>query len=95
MIVAFARKPQNLEEVISGCNSLKKSKIEMVIELDDLEFNKLTDDFYNSNPVFENMGGSMNGITYVIKITNTKTNQVIYVNPEGYDYARYVGLEVK
>ena len=95
MIVAFARKPQNLEEVISGCNSLKKSKIEMVIELDDLEFNKLTDDFYSSNPIFENMGGSMNGITYVIKITNTKTNQVIYVNPEGYDYARYVGLEVK
>ena len=37
-------------------------------------------------------GGEI-GKTQVIQVTNTDTNESIFINPEGYDYARYVGIE--
>ena len=92
--VSMNRKPYNISEVIKntyGC--LEICEIVKVKYVDNKEWDKITSDFYQPNTIYENIGGwGGGGYVQVLQIINEKTNENIFVNTEGYDYARYVGV---
>tara|TARA_R100001594_G_scaffold56609_1_gene90495 strand:+ start:312 stop:749 length:438 start_codon:yes stop_codon:yes gene_type:complete len=108
MEVIFTRKPCDIKEAIStiskyGGNSFKV-KVMKTIELNNSEFKKFTDNFYNNDSRLEKIGGGdENGYAKVVKIENIGDDHLyqsypfteIYINTEGFDYARYVGFDVR
>ena len=98
MKVAFIRKPQDLKEVkntvrkFSG--SIESVEITHEVTLNNRYFNDLTNNFFQSIASFSGKGGVINGMTQAIKIVNHDTQEEIFINPEGYSYARYVGIRI-
>jgi hypothetical protein len=84
------------EELKAGNNNIINT-VEVVedIKLSEKEYCNLTNNFLqNNDKMFSGKGGvNKDGIAKAIRITcpNRKT---FFVNPEGYDYARYVGLSL-
>ena len=96
--INFVRKPVNLvdlqDSIQKSNNSIEKVKIIGVLKYGVKQWEKLTNNFYLENPYFSNKGGiDKDGYTNVIMIINTITKEKLFINPEGYSYARYVGLE--
>ena len=95
--VRMERKPCHIGDVKVG----EFSTIEECIVVNDLEvankeWKDIVNDFFKHNDIWENIGGSNEqDMTLVTRLTNKVTKEVIFVNTEGYDYARYVGIEVK
>ena len=87
------RKPSNIKEVIKNQFS-SNTKCLVVKEkiIDNKKYNNLINDFYQQTNIYEKIGGYNGVYTEVIKIINKKNNDCFYVNTEGYDYARYVGI---
>ena len=96
--VKFYRKPSNLKELKNKLQkyggSIEKVLITDVLKLNNKEWINFTNNFFQHNPSFENQGGiNKLGLTNVIMVINTKTFERIFINSEGYNYARYVGIE--
>jgi|TARA_Y100000034_G_C6775311_1_gene346164 bifunctional ADP-heptose synthase (sugar kinase/adenylyltransferase) len=93
----FVRKPENLTEVKEKVKKyggeIETVEIKCNLNLVTNSWKRLTSNFFQKITHFENFGGVINGKTQVIQVTNTDTNESIFINPEGYDYARYVGIE--
>ena len=91
--IAMCRKPGNIKEVEqrqfaanTNCLVVKKKYIS-----NDL-YKNLINDFYQQNEIYEEIGGYNGDYTEVIQIVNKETKDSYYVNTEGYNYARYVGV---
>lgn len=87
------RKPSNIKEVIK--NQFSTNTKCLVIKeklIDNKQYNNLINDFYQHTDIYEQIGGSNGLYTEVIKIINIDNNDCFYVNTEGYNYARYVGI---
>jgi hypothetical protein len=84
--------------------SLKAGKIEEIktveviedIKLSDWEYRELIKSFpKGDNKMFSGKGGvNKDGIAKTIRII-CQNHETLFINPEGYDYARYVGLSLR
>lgn len=91
----FGRKIPDLEELKSltkqAVKEGKKGKaytINREVELTDKEFQKFADNFLRDQPWIKK------GDT-CIRVKNINTGETVLVDPQGYDYPRYVSLEIK
>ena len=94
--IIFTRKPYNLSEV-SKSGIATDCKVVETIKLDKDEFEDFTSDFYRESGVmFEGLrlGEMEDGLTRVLQIINSDNGNEIYVDTQGYVYARYVGYEL-
>lgn len=96
----MCRKPYNIEAVEKKeYSTLDECIVIKNIHVDDSTWRQVTEDFYEDWAMWDKIGGSLeiNGayLTMVCKLINEDTGECVYVNTEGYDYARYVGLELK
>ena len=64
--------------------------------LDDEDFKKFSSDFLENQPWILPEDGGVNraGEIRCIRVINSCTGEKVLVNSEGYDYARYTGLEL-
>ena len=94
------RKPYDMNDVVKAeYSTLDECIVVKNIYVDDYQWKKVTSDFFEDWAMWDKIGGSLeiNGtyLTMVCKLINEDTGECVYVNTEGYDYARYVGLELK
>ena len=95
--IIFTRKPYNLSEESKSGSGVSDCKVVETIKLDKDEFEDFTSDFYRESGVmFEGLrlGEVEDGLTRVLQIINSDDGHEIYVDTQGYDYARYVGYEL-
>lgn len=90
MKAIFARKPFSLEDACFGGRPVE-IQVQETRELTADEHDAFTDDFSRPRPWLAGKGGSSNGRDLVIEVT-APDRKTLYVNPEGHDYARYVGI---
>ena len=90
--IPMNRKPYNMEEVKQNefssnteCCVVKKKYVSNKV------YKNLVSDFYQDNDIYEKIGGGTD-YTRVIQIINEETQETYFVNTEGYNYARYVGI---
>ena len=94
--VSFTRKPCDINDIAKNHGSLEYCKVEKNLLLTNKEYRELCKDFFKDNEtLFEGIGGfSRDGSsTRVIRVINKQTRETLYINTEGYNYARYVGFE--
>lgn len=93
--IRFARKPVSLAEVKAvaenGSYRFERVQISETVNLSSQEYDVFTDGFLRDRSWLAGKGGAMNGVNQVIAVTAPQRT-TLYVNPEGYDYARYVGI---
>ena len=96
--VQFVRKPAHFRDY-QECIQKKyygpvlPCQITKTIKMSVDEFQEFTNNFYkNQQELLGNSGGVKNGLIQVIKILGG--NFTLYVNTEGFNYARYVGFEI-
>lgn len=74
---------------------LERVIVKKTITVDNEKWIYLTRDFYEEHPEWEQIGGNekINDTDYlqVVKLINSETGEAIYIDTEGYNYARYVG----
>lgn len=96
------RKPNDLEDLKRFHNKHKndpkeKYMVVYTMELTNDEYNEWTSSFLGDFPfgkIFKKYGGtSKDGKTTEVVRIKSKNKPTLYVDPEGYDYARYVALE--
>lgn len=96
------RKPNDLEDLKRFHNKHKndpkeKYMVVYTMELTNDEYNEWTGSFLGDFPfgkIFKKYGGtSKDGKTTEVVRVKSKNKPTLYVDPEGYDYARYVALE--
>jgi len=94
--VGFVRKPFNLEEVTAVLKErnteLAPSKVIETWDMSAEEYDLFVSDFFTRHPRLKGKGGRIGDLFEVIEI-NAPERKTLYVNPEGADYARYVGFE--
>jgi|7_EtaG_2_1085326.scaffolds.fasta_scaffold47296_2 hypothetical protein len=96
MELIVARKPSNMDDFYNWVEyTPTKAMIIEVIHLDNNTYEELTNDFYKSYQFLSGKGGCSNGVDLFIEIINreNKEKPKLYVNPHGFDYARYVGIK--
>ncbi len=95
--VKFARKPANLQEVIAAVIPAAAHTYEVEVQehvaLDTAEYEALVQNFMASRPWMKDKGGINGNFRRAIKVT-CAGKATLFIDPSGYDYARYVGLEV-
>ena len=96
----MCRKPYDINAVAKKeYSALQECIVIKNIYVDEDTWWKVTSDFYKDWAMWDKIGGSLeiNGtyLTMVCKLINHDKGECVYVNTEGYDYARYVGLELK
>ncbi len=91
----FGRKISNLEELKTLTDEAiregKKGKaytINKEVELEDEDFQKFASNFLRDQPWIEKEDTC-------IRVKNKETGETILVDPQGYQYCRYVSLEIK
>lgn len=93
--IRFARKPSSLQEMKAEINSsgceIAKCQVAETIQLTAAEYDAFTRLIYKEWPWLEGRGGDRNGIRQVVAITAPE-RETLYANPEGYSYARYIGM---
>ena len=61
-------------------------------KLSSSDYDKFTADFFASQPWLDGKGGiDEDGTRHVIQVT-AQDRQTLHIDPQGYDYARYVGI---
>lgn len=95
IMIKFARKPYDLESMRAAvrCTSTER-RASVVVEAREMtaeEYDHFTRNFMRNHPWLDGKGGSLGGRLQVIAVTAPERD-TIYINPEGYSYARYVGL---
>lgn len=95
--VKFARKPANLQEVIAAvippATHTYEVEVQEHVALDNAEYEALVQNFLASRPWLKDKGGINGNLRRAIKVTSAG-KATLFIDPSGYDYARYVGLEV-
>ena len=93
--VRFARKPGSLQEMMAeitshGCE-VARCEIAETVTLTTEQYDNFTRLIYKDWPWLDGKGGDLNGVRQVIAITAPE-RATLYANPEGYSYARYIGM---
>lgn len=92
--IRFARKPGSLQEMRSEINSpgceVATCEIAETATLTTEQYDEFTRLIYKDWPWLEGRGGDRNGKRQVVAITAPE-RETLYVDPEGYSYARYIG----
>ena len=90
--VHFARKPVNLEAaLLDHDREIEAARIEATQALTSAEYDAFTANFFATQSWLVDRGGWANGRTRVVEVT-APNRSTLYINPEGYGYARYVGI---
>ena len=71
----------------------ERVRITETIELTAREYDAFTNGFLKDRSWLAGKGGVMNGFTKAIAVTAPERT-TLYVNPEGYSYARYIGISL-
>lgn len=98
VMVKFARKPSDIQEVLDiACSNAEQAMPTSIIEhlrMTPDEYAAFTGDLLAQHEWMANKGGwSKEKIRLAFKIT-CPGQLTLYVDPSGHPYARYVGLEV-
>ena len=101
----FARKPVNLNQLKSDVTDLKRLfnsqgdayYVAEELQLSNQEWERLTEDFLADRPCFhqfseKNLPATEEGTPY-IRVTAPGSEIALIIDTQGYDYARYVGIE--
>ena len=101
----FARKPVNLNQLKSDVADLKRLfnrqgdayYVAEELQLSNQEWERLTEDFLADRPCFhqfseKNLPATEEG-TPCIRVTAPGSEIALIIDTQGYDYARYVGIE--
>lgn len=93
----FTRKPESLHEVLSVCDdtsaTIYKTAIIQTAEMNEIEYDRFVSNFFTNHEWLEGKGGMIGNIREALEIT-APNRTTLYVDPSGYAYARYVGVEV-
>lgn len=93
--VIYCRKAISLDEVKAHvaihADEAEKTLITETRQLNTTEYDAFIDNLMASREWLAGKGGLKNGSYQAIEVT-APNRTTLYVNPEGYDYARYVGL---
>ncbi len=96
--IRFARKPGSLQEMKAEINSpgceIATCEIAETVTLTTEAYDMFTRLIYKDWPWLDGRGGDRNGIRQVVAITAPE-RETLYANPEGYSYARYIGLPIE
>lgn len=104
MRAIFGRKMVNLHELkVLTLESIRKGSngseyvVTREVFLEKDKFVGFSNNFLEDQPcIVENDGGiDTEGRKRCIRVINKETNEIIIVNTEGYQYARYTALELK
>ena len=96
----FWRKVSNIEDLCDGLAKLPGAGLQTaagvrVVEdkkLSSSDYDKFTADFFASQPWLDGKGGiDEDGTRHVIQVT-AQDRQTLHIDPQGHDYARYVGI---
>ena len=73
----------------------ERVRIDKIITLADIDFRKFESDFLVDNPQLEYIGGhdGIEKYTHVVLVRHINGDEKYFVNTEGYNYARYVGIK--
>jgi hypothetical protein len=93
----FSRKYSNINEVTDYLINKRYEHyvVDHSITMERALFDSLLCDFFQPFEYFKNKGGYSEEGRHVIKITDKDTGLELFVDPSGYNYARYVGIKVK
>jgi hypothetical protein len=95
LIIRFARKPGSLQEMKAEIKSpfceVARCQVAETAALTTEEYDNFTRLIYKDWPWLDGRGGDRNGIRQVVAITAPQ-RETLYANPEGYSYARYIGM---
>ena len=88
----FVSKPNNLHDLNARAAEARPqpTRIKEVVELTAPEFDAFTSNFFATTPWLAGKGGGM-AIIDAIEVRALDRPRLL-VNPEGYDYARYVAV---
>lgn len=94
--ISLVRKPLNMKEVEKAIRKGEADRVKAVVDksykLSENEYDKFVYNFMVHTTYLRGEGGvDSDGTVHVIEIT-APARKTIYVDPEGYDYARYVGF---
>ena len=106
MKTIFVRKPSNMTDVLEGIAAHKRyfdsagenRYIAEEITLSEKEWKSLTNDFLRDRGWIAEFSAHDypilgNDTMPCIRVTCKSDSRVLIIDPEGYDYARYVGIE--
>ncbi len=94
--ITLVRKPTNLDEVKEvikhGSGERVRAKVEEVKKLSTNEYDKLSQNFFAHTSWLDGKGGTAlpENVWSVIEV-QAPGRKTLYIDPEGFDYARYVG----
>ena len=97
----FMRKHCNIKEVIETLRESMLTRrsepyiIDHSITMERALFDSLLSDFFQPFEYFKNKGGYSEEGRHVIRVTDQESGLQLFVDPSGYNYARYVGIKVK
>lgn len=94
----FTRKPESLREVLSVCNdtsaTIYKTAIIQTAEMSEIEYDRFVSNFFTNYEWLDSKGGMIGNIREALEII-APNRTTLYVDPSGYAYAQYVGVEVQ
>ena len=97
ILVRFARKPVSLEEVkaVSEDRSITSYRVNVndIKQLTADEYDRFTDRFLRDHDWLYGKGGFKDEICQAVEVTAPE-RETLYVDPSGYAYARYVGVNI-
>lgn len=99
MDLMLVREANSVEEAqhkieLGQCH-VGRAIIKETIEFTTAEYDELANNLLKPNPKIAGEGGyTFDGTIFVLRI-KAPERENLYVDPEGYDYAVYVGFEVK
>ena len=95
----FVRKVDGVEELndLLADGSGKhwvKSPVKVVAEqkLATADYDRFTEDFFVRQPWLDGKGGTLDDGTQLVVAVTAEKRQTLHIDPQGYDYARYVGI---
>lgn len=97
--IFFVRKPESLEDLKTSFlqrepHEFEIGKVTETVTFSQEEYDDFTNDFFVNLDFLSGKGGSCKkGFYQTIKII-APDRETLFVNPAGYDYARYVGMRV-
>lgn len=91
LYVKYSCKPFDLYDVEKDVEHAQETKVIETITLTTEEYDQLTKNLFNHQEWCAGKGGACKGIIQAIKVT-APNRETLYVNPEGYEYPRYVGF---
>ena len=99
--VHMVRKPYDLTDLFYCLEHVDewkypcKVRIDLIKDLNAEEFKQFTSDFFKENVgILLYVGGtdSIENYVHTVLVRNTEGPEELFVNTEGYKYARYVGI---